>query len=88
MAMAKPRCDCAGNELEYRGEAGLARLGLLKPVAHDPPEGLYDEFHCPECGDHWIMDLPWHHWAADGRGPGVLRRWETLVTGRPLNALP
>ena len=86
--MPNTGCDCAGNNGEFSGEAGSERLGQLTPMDHDPREGLYDEFRCPECGEHWIMDFPWHHWAADKRGRGILRRWETLLTGRPLNALP
>lgn len=86
--MPNAGCDCAGNNEEFSGEAGSERLGQLTLMDHDPREGLYDEFRCPACGEHWIMDFPWHHWAVDKRGPGIVRRWETLLNGRPLNALP
>jgi len=57
-------------------------------MGHDPREGRYDEYRCRVCGAQWIVDFPWHHGAADERGPGILRRWDTMISGRPLNALP
>ena len=31
---------------------------------------------------------PYYHWADDGRGVRYLRRYETMLHGRPLNGLP
>ena len=55
----------------------------------DPREsGPKEEYLCPICGEWWVADFPYYHWADDGRGVRYLRRYETMLHGRPLNGLP
>ncbi len=82
-------CDCADNDREYTGADADERTARLQRLASDPREhGPKEEYRCPVCGDLWVADFPYHHWAPDKRGTLYLRRYETLRTGRPLNALP
>lgn len=82
-------CDCLANDQEYTGDEADERIRHLTPLDADPREpGPKEEYRCPVCGEWWVADFPYHHWASDGRGPRFLRRFETLRTGRPLNALP
>ena len=82
-------CDCAGNDAEYTGQEALDRAAKLRHEWFDPREqGPKDEYTCLVCGEAWIADYPFHHWAENKRGQMYLRRVETLRSGRPLNALP
>lgn len=82
-------CNCRSDDQEYVGEAAAGRIVRLRPLQPDPREpGPKEEYICPVCGEWWIADFPFHHWADDGRGERHLRRYEGLLKGRPLNGLP
>lgn len=82
-------CQCRSDDGEYVGEAASLRIQRLRPLQVDPREpGPKEEYMCPICGEWWIADFPYHHWADDRRGKRHLRRYESLLNGRPLNGLP
>jgi hypothetical protein len=82
-------CDCLADAHEYVGEAASVRIQRLRPLDKDPREsGPKEKYLCPICGERWVADFPYYHWADDGRGVRYLRRYETMLHGRPLNGLP
>jgi hypothetical protein len=82
-------CTCRSDNQEYVGEAAVVRINELRRLESDPREsGPKEEYRYPICGEWWIADFPYHHWAEDRRGVRHLRRYDALLTGRPLNGLP
>ena len=82
-------CNCRGDDQEHVGDAATRRILRLRPLQVDPREsGPKEEYICAICGEMWIADFPYHHWSEDRRGERHLRRYQSLLTGRPLNGLP